>query len=48
VSRDGVLALDREMLNLWKEHLEPMWLQESLPAVRKVWRSIWTDKDRRQ
>jgi hypothetical protein len=41
VTRDGVLRLDRGMLDLWKEHLEPMWLQESLPAVRKAWRSIW-------
>lgn len=41
VTRAGVLNLDPEMLELWQEHLETTWLQESLPAVRKAWRRLW-------
>ena len=42
VTREGVLSLDGGMLGLWRESLEPTWLKESLPAVRKVWRWIWS------
>ena len=41
VTREGVLRLDRPMLERWKESLEPVWQQESFPAVRKAWRSLW-------
>ena len=41
VTRDGVMKLDEKMLALWKDHLEIIWIQESIPAVRKVWRSVW-------
>ncbi len=41
VTRDGVLRLDQEMLNAWRTALESVWLQESAPALRKAWRSIW-------
>ena len=41
VTREGVLRLERAMLERWKESLEPVWQQESFPAVRKAWRSLW-------
>ncbi|HYO62780.1 MAG TPA: FecR domain-containing protein [Pyrinomonadaceae bacterium] len=41
VTREGVLRLERPMLDRWKENLEPTWQQESFPAFRKAWRSLW-------
>ncbi|HYH84971.1 MAG TPA: FecR domain-containing protein [Pyrinomonadaceae bacterium] len=41
VTRDGVLRLDRAMLDAWKDQLEYAWLSESIPAVRRVWRKLW-------
>jgi hypothetical protein len=41
VTREGVLALDRKMLDAWKDQLESTWTNESLPDVRKVWRKLW-------
>jgi hypothetical protein len=42
VTREGIQSLDGEMLGLWREALEPTWLKESIPAVRKVWRWMWS------
>jgi hypothetical protein len=42
VTREGVQSLDGEMLGLWREALEPTWLKESMPTVRKVWRWMWS------
>jgi hypothetical protein len=44
VTREGVLQLDRIMLDAWKEQLEDEWLTESLPGMRRVWRKLWSDK----
>lgn len=41
VTRDGVVGLDRAMLDAWKADLEGNWLGESTPAVRRVWRGLW-------
>lgn len=41
VTRDGVVGLDRAMLDAWKANLESNWLGESTPAVRRVWRGLW-------
>ncbi|HVF86624.1 MAG TPA: zf-HC2 domain-containing protein [Pyrinomonadaceae bacterium] len=41
VTREGVMNLDKEMLSRWKNQLEIMWAEESIPAVRKVWRDVW-------
>lgn len=41
VTREGVVGLDRAMLDLWKDNLESHWLGESAPAVRRVWRGLW-------
>ena len=42
ITRDGIQSLDGEMLGLWREALEPTWLKESMPTVRKVWRWMWS------
>jgi anti-sigma-K factor RskA len=41
VTRDGIVGLDRAMLDSWKADLEGNWLGESSPAVRRVWRELW-------
>ena len=41
VTREGVLRLDREMLDDWKQRLEADWLRESFPAVRRAWRKLF-------
>ncbi len=43
VTRDGIVGLDRAMLDDWKSALEKDWLSwgESMPAVRRVWRKLW-------
>lgn len=42
VTRDGIVGLDRAMLDTWKSTLEKDWLWgESVPAVRRVWRKLW-------
>jgi hypothetical protein len=41
VSTEGILALDRQMLNRWRRALHPMWDEVDVPlweaAVRKTW-----------
>jgi hypothetical protein len=44
VTREGVLALDQSALEAWKEEMEPIWVQENFPAVRRAWRKIWKFK----
>ncbi|MBC7931593.1 MAG: FecR domain-containing protein [Rubrivivax sp.] len=41
VTREGVMRLDRAMLDAWKVQLENTWLTESMPAARRVWRKLW-------
>jgi hypothetical protein len=41
VTRDGIVGLDRAMLDAWKVNLEGHWLGESTPAIRRVWRGLW-------
>ena len=41
VTREGIVSLDRAMLDAWKEDLEGHWLGESTPAARRVWRKLW-------
>jgi putative zinc finger protein/FecR-like protein len=42
VTREGVLNLDRAMLDAWKDGLETDWFWgERAPAVRRVWRKLW-------
>jgi RNA polymerase sigma factor (sigma-70 family) len=41
VTRDGINGLDRAMLDAWKAALESNWLDESTPAIRRVWRGLW-------
>ena len=41
VTREGVLRLDRTMLDAWKDRLESDWTDESFPAVRRAWRKLF-------
>jgi hypothetical protein len=41
VTREGIVGLDRAMLDVWKTALESTWLGESVPAVRRAWRKLW-------
>jgi hypothetical protein len=40
VTRDGMLAMNQSMLESYKTALEPLWISESFPALRKVIRGI--------
>lgn len=41
VTREGILALDRGMLERWRRDLNPMWSEEVQPLVVRVLRRIW-------
>ncbi|HEV2705396.1 MAG TPA: zf-HC2 domain-containing protein [Pyrinomonadaceae bacterium] len=41
VTREGVLQLDASMLESWKDNLQSVWHEESIPGVRRVWRKLW-------
>ena len=40
VTRDGVLQLNQEMLEHWKNEMQSTWTNES--GLRKVWINVWT------
>jgi hypothetical protein len=42
VTREGVLQLDKGMLDDWRKELESAWVKESMPTVKKIWRWIWS------
>jgi hypothetical protein len=42
VTREGVLQLNEEMLQLWKSKLETSWSDESITGVRKALIRTWT------
>ncbi|HWC77304.1 MAG TPA: zf-HC2 domain-containing protein [Blastocatellia bacterium] len=42
VTREGICKLDGKMLETWRMGLEPTWLKETMPALRKMWRWIWS------
>ena len=42
VTREGVLRLDRAMLDRWKDDLESKWNFENLPTLKKALRKIMT------
>lgn len=44
VTREGILALDRPMLERWRRDLNPMWSEEAQPLVVRVLRRLleWT------
>ena len=39
------MLLDPTMLYEWKAQMEPTWLTESMPEVRRTWRKLWSDGD---
>jgi hypothetical protein len=43
VTREAVLALEPHALAAWKERLETIWTNESMP--RRKWREFWTSKE---
>jgi hypothetical protein len=43
VTRAGILQLDDAMLANWKTDMEPTWLTESMPDMRRAWRKLWAD-----
>ncbi len=42
VTREGVLALNQQMLDIWKQSLESSWSDYSSPAVKTL-KNIWTN-----
>lgn len=42
VSREDVLKLDNKTMIEYRESLEPTWLQESAPQLRRLWRWLWS------
>jgi hypothetical protein len=41
VTREGILALERPMLERWRRDLNPMWSEEAQPLVTRVVRRLW-------
>jgi hypothetical protein len=41
VTREGILALDRRMLERWRADLSPMWSEEAQPWPHRVARRLW-------
>jgi hypothetical protein len=41
VTREGILALDRPMLERWRRDLNPMWSEEAQPLVTRIVRRLW-------
>lgn len=41
VTRAGVLALNQQMLDAWKEKLESSWSDPSAATLLKTWRRVW-------
>jgi len=41
VTREGILALDRPMLERWRRDLVPMWSEEDVPLVDRATRWLW-------
>ncbi|HEV2802383.1 MAG TPA: FecR domain-containing protein [Pyrinomonadaceae bacterium] len=42
VTREGIMLLDPAMLYEWKAQMEQTWLTESMPTIRRAWRTLWT------
>jgi hypothetical protein len=41
VTTEGILALDRRMLDRWRADLHPMWSEEAQPFMTRVLRQLW-------
>lgn len=42
VTREGIMQLDKEMLDHWKGKLEEAWFSND-PVWKKAWRDLWTN-----
>jgi len=40
-TREGILALDRRMLERWRADLSPMWSEEAQPWPHRIARALW-------
>jgi hypothetical protein len=41
VTREGILALQRPMLERWRRDLNPLWSEEAQPPIVRVTRALW-------
>jgi hypothetical protein len=41
VTREGILALERRMLERWRSDLHPMWSEEAQPLPTRIARRLW-------
>jgi hypothetical protein len=41
VTREGILSLDRRMLERWRSDLHPMWSEEAQPLGTRLARQLW-------
>jgi hypothetical protein len=41
VTMEGILALERPMLERWRRDLNPMWSEEDVPMVVRAARRLW-------
>lgn len=41
VTREGILALERPMLERWRRDLHPMWSEEAQPLLSRIARRVW-------
>jgi hypothetical protein len=41
VTREGILTLNRRMLDRWRRDLHPMWSEEALPWWTRIGRRLW-------
>lgn len=41
VTREGILSLDRRMLERWRRELHPMWSEEAQPLLVRIARRLW-------
>jgi len=41
VTREGIIRLDENMLDQWRDELELYWFREDVPVWKKAWRGVW-------
>jgi hypothetical protein len=48
VTRDGMLAMNQSMLESYQTALQPLWISESFPAIRKMWRDFYNKPEEKK
>ncbi|HYP25270.1 MAG TPA: zf-HC2 domain-containing protein [Blastocatellia bacterium] len=41
VTREGIIRLDKNMLDQWRDDMELYWFREDVPVWKKAWRGVW-------